>query len=448
MLQFGYAQEDITPVRGIALCGYFNPRPNKGMLDPLKVKAAVFSVNKNIAGIVSYDLCFIPKALVNRFISALKDAGITFADKIIFCATHTHTGPYTTKCFDDMSDAAYLDALVAKTVYAVKNAFASLAPAEIQATVTECTTQAYNRRFWMKDGSVLTNPGKLNPNIDRPEGAMDPEIPIIAIKQEGQLRALIVNIVNHTDTIGGDFISADWPGRMEHAIQSELGYDIPVITIVGAQGNINHFNVKTAVDQTSYQEAIRIGKAYASVILSALYQLNTIAIDKIRVASEEFEVPYRQVSDEDYAEAKKIIEANKDAVMEEGRDFTSEDIAKKHPYVMKFFAQMLADCRDKAITEKRIETMMTMQFGDQIGIVSLPCEPFVELGLGNKAVSPFPFTIIAGLAMGETGYVGLKENYCHGNAAYETSPSPDSVDVNVGEDMLARGKRLIQKLAD
>ncbi|MBP5640408.1 MAG: neutral/alkaline non-lysosomal ceramidase N-terminal domain-containing protein, partial [Victivallales bacterium] len=293
MLQFGYAQEDITPVRGIALCGYFNPRPNKGMLDPLKVKAAVFSVNKNIAGIVSYDLCFIPKALVNRFISALKDAGITFADKIIFCATHTHTGPYTTKCFDDMSDAAYLDALVAKTVYAVKNAFASLAPAEIQATVTECTTQAYNRRFWMKDGSVLTNPGKLNPNIDRPEGAMDPEIPIIAIKQEGQLRALIVNIVNHTDTIGGDFISADWPGRMEHAIQSELGYDIPVITIVGAQGNINHFNVKTAVDQTSYQEAIRIGKAYASVILSALYQLNTIAIDKIRVASEEFEVPYR-----------------------------------------------------------------------------------------------------------------------------------------------------------
>ena len=444
MLQFGFAKEDITPVRGIALCGYFNPRPNKGVLDPLNVKAAIFSVNDTITGIVSYDLCFITKSLVDRFVAALSAAGIPFADSIVFCATHTHTGPYTTKCFEDKSDQSYLNALVVKTVSAVKNAYASLAPAELEATITECATLAYNRRYWMKDGSVLTNPGKLNPDIDRPAGAMDPSIPILAIRQEGMLRMLLVNIVNHTDTIGGDLVSADWPGRMEHSIQSALGYDIPVITIVGSQGNINHFNTKTAADQTSYQEATRIGKAYASVILAALYQLNPVSVDSLRISSESFEVPYRQVSDEEYAEAKKTIEANRDAVMEAGRDFTSEDIAKKHPYVMKYFAERLADCRDAAIKEKRVETMMALKFGDQIGIVTLPCEPFVEIGLGIKAVSPFPITIIAGLAMGETGYVGLRDNYRHGNAAYETSPSPGAVDVNVGEDMLARGKRMIQ----
>ena len=28
MIKFGYAQENITPKRGIPLCGYFEPRPN------------------------------------------------------------------------------------------------------------------------------------------------------------------------------------------------------------------------------------------------------------------------------------------------------------------------------------------------------------------------------------------------------------------------------------
>ena len=59
-LEFGFARRDITPAYGIALCGYFNPRPNKGAYDRLNVKAAVFRTDgKDIAAIVSFDLCFI-----------------------------------------------------------------------------------------------------------------------------------------------------------------------------------------------------------------------------------------------------------------------------------------------------------------------------------------------------------------------------------------------------
>ena len=49
MLEFGYAQEDITPKYGAPLCGYLNPRPNRGALDRLKVKAAAL---KNDAGLL------------------------------------------------------------------------------------------------------------------------------------------------------------------------------------------------------------------------------------------------------------------------------------------------------------------------------------------------------------------------------------------------------------
>ena len=46
MFEFGFAQEDITPVLGVSLAGYFNPRPNRGACDPLRLKAAVFRTGR------------------------------------------------------------------------------------------------------------------------------------------------------------------------------------------------------------------------------------------------------------------------------------------------------------------------------------------------------------------------------------------------------------------
>ena len=113
----------------------------------------------------------------------------------------------------------------------------------------------------MKNGKILTNPGKLNADIDRPEGGVDTKIIMLEVRQNGHPALMIANISNHTDTIGGDWVSADWPGAMEKEVQYQRGFDIPVMTIIAPQGNINHFNVKAPGAQTSYAEAQRIGKA-------------------------------------------------------------------------------------------------------------------------------------------------------------------------------------------
>ncbi|HPY90472.1 MAG TPA: hypothetical protein PLT23_07070, partial [Lentisphaeria bacterium] len=84
MFEFGFAKEDITPSYGIPLCGYFNPRPNRGALDPLTIKAAVFRSGKTTMAIVSYDLCLLPGEFVQRLIAALKKAGVAFAENILF----------------------------------------------------------------------------------------------------------------------------------------------------------------------------------------------------------------------------------------------------------------------------------------------------------------------------------------------------------------------------
>ena len=442
--EFGYRQEDITPKYGLPLCGYFNERPNKGAYDRLYVKAAVFRTEgKDYAALISYDLCFVTAAFIKEVEEILAEKKSILAGKVMYTATHTHTGPYTTSCFTDASDAGYLKQLKEITVRALELALDNLAPAELYTATTECTTLAFNRRYVMKNGKVLTNPGKLNPDIVRPEGGVDHAIMMMEVRQNGLPALLITNISNHTDTIGGDFVSADWPGRMEAQIQHELGFDLPVMTIIAPQGNINHFDVTSAVNQTGYEEAQRIGKAYAAAIMAARYRLTKQENTAIKTASKSFEAPYLQLTDEEYAAAKATYEKFKDEVMEEGKDFTSEDIAKGTPFVMKFFAEMAIGCRENPIKEKRCEQEMVIAFGDQLAIVALPCEAFVEIGFAIREASKYPMTVLATLGMGEIGYVGLPENY--GIGGYETSPSRAKADRTVGQTLIEVAKELLAK---
>jgi hypothetical protein len=364
--------------------------------------------------------------------------------KVLFCATHTHTGPFVCGIFGDEKavDKAYVDSIVEKTLNAIDNAYASLAEAELYTTTTECSTLAFNRRYIMKNGKTLTNPGKLNPDIDHPEGGIDPLIIIAEVRQEGRPVMLMANISNHTDTIGGDIVSADWPGRMEAEIQRALDSDIPVMTIIAPQGNINHFDTSTPVNQTGYEEAKRIGKGYASVILSALYRMKKVEDTAITFGRREFDAPYLQLTDEEYAEAKQVYEENKDAVMEAGRDLTSEDIARGVPAVKKMFAERAIECRENPIKEKRTETQVAITIGSELAFVSLPAEPFVEIGYGIRKGSKYPKTILAALGMGEIGYVGL--SYHYGNGGYETSPSRGLADRTVGDAMIQGALELLK----
>lgn len=445
MIKFGYAQENITPKRGIPLCGYFEPRPNVGAHDALMVKAAVFECNGVKGGILSYDLCLVPRSVVKFFIEELKNAGIDFADNLLFSATHTHTGPYMGMDFSvDYIDEAYIRNMAAQTVNAVKNALESLYEAEIFAGKAENHSLAFNRRFWMKDGSVLTNPGKLNPEIVGPESVIDPEIPFFIVKQDGMDRLIVANISNHTDTIGDEMVSADWPGRMERAIQDHYGYDIPVMTLIGCQGNINHFNVENDFDQTNYAEACRIGKGYAASIISMLYAVKKVDADTLQIDSEEFEAPYVQISDEDYAAAKKITEELKDVRPSGDKDLTSEGIAAGSLYTKKVFAQRIVDCRENPITEKRIETMKAFKIGKEICIQTIPAEAFVELGLAIKEKSPYKFTMVSGLTMGYIGYTGLPECYERGGG-YETRPGRTAPAHDLAPKIIDLGVELVNR---
>lgn len=418
MLQVGFSKAIITPVKGIPLCGYFNPRPNIGIWDDLFVRTILFKQGSTITGMIVFDLCLLSTNIISQIKTRLKAGGMDFGDKLIFCPTHTHTGPYIYEMFGTKANADYLKFLTNQTVLTIQQAHANLASAELLTGSVKNNPQAFNRRYLMNDGQVVTNPGKLNPAIVRSEGTTDVEIGVLAVQQNSRISAILVNIVNHTDTIGGNLVSADWPGRMERTIQNSIGYDVPIFTLIGCSGNINHFDITSEKDQSSYAEACRLGVSYAEIVAELMKKLEKLPVNKLQITSSVVSIPFRTISASEVKEAKTILDRIGSTAIR--GDMTSEDLVSGNVTVTAFFAEQLIAYKKVCSGKSRRFTLISLKFDDNLALTTLPGEPFTEIGLEIKKRSPFKKTWLVTLAMGYCGYIALPE--CFSRGGYETLP--------------------------
>jgi hypothetical protein len=444
MLQVGISKQIITPERGVSLAGYFNPRPNTGVLDDLQVKVVLFQKDSIVSGLVSFELLFTTLKLVDNIKSKLTAKGYDFADDLIIAATHTHTGPDIYPKGESLAGGEGLNdrqfaSLTDKAVCAVEEAYANLRDATIESAKVNNNPCAFNRRFWMKDGTVQTNPGKLNPDIVRPEGPVDDEISVLAIRQNDRLVGMITNICNHNDTVAGNLISAEWPGRMEKTIQNELGRDVPVLTLIGCSGNINHFDVTNDNDQSCYAEACRIGKIYGEIVVGLLDVLEPVEVDKIQVDSSDFVIPFQIINDERVAEAKATIKRISDVSTDE--NMTSEGLADGDGAVAKIFAEQLVNFKENCSGKSRTFKLVNIKLGKDLMFLSAPGEPFTEAGLHVKKYSPCKYNFIASYALGSCGYMCMPK--CYNRGGYEILPIAGG---GPGENSLMRLMKIWDKL--
>lgn len=294
----------------------------------------------------------------------------------------------------------------------------------------------------MKDGTVITSPGKLNPDIVKSEGGLDKEIGIILIEQEGKTAGIIANLVNHTDTIGGDLVSADWPGQMERYIQEEREEKILVMTLIGPSGNINHLDVSRKKEQISSDEAKRIGKGYAKIILNNLPNLKELPYRKLSVARTEMLIYYRKVGEKEVKEAEKVLREK--AGCRQG-NLTSEDLARGDSLVKRFFAEELIRFNKLSSGKKEKFLLLGIKMGEEIAIISLPGEPFTEIALAIKKGSCFQKTFLVSLANGTCGYIPLKE--CYKRGGYEILPVVGGgVERSTAEVLISAALGLCEKL--
>lgn len=437
MFSIGYAQEIFTPPVGVGLAGYFNARPNEGMYDDLYVKALIIESKGKKIGFLAFDLLSLVQPLFDELEKQITQKfGKDFHDGLILSATHTHTGPGFPRTAEALANANAnikyaFEQVVSAAMRALERAVMNLQPGELEVGSVYNNPYGFVRRYWMKNGTLITNPGWRNPEIDKPECDYDRSIHILKVIQGGRIAALLCNIANHGDTIGGNLVSADWYGRFAQEIQHQLKASIPVLVVDDASGNINHFDFYQQINQTSFAEATRIGRGYATIVLDALNKLEPLAEGDITVHNTSVVIPHRKITPEELAEAKHTLATVPD-IKKEG-DFESQDLANKVPAALRYFAQRVIDCHEKS-TPSHSCRLTAIKIGKQVAFVTLPGEPFNGIASAIREKSPCKYNFVIELAQSVSGYVPMPE--CFPRGGYEVQAGVDTVAPNAATEII------------
>jgi len=433
---------DITPPLGTCLAGYFVERKADGILDPLKARALVCELGDSKIALISCDLIGLPALLVAEIRRAINRAvGIPETNILIAC-THTHLGPCPPRHYtDDTTDMSrelypgeidedYWTKFPELAAGAVIDAHRKLSSETAMGyAVGSETSISFNRRFHMRDGKVVTNPGLRNPDIVRPAGPIDPDVAVLKFIDPP---VILVNFACHLDVVGGKKISADYPTHMISHIRKVLGEETSVIFFNGCCGDLNHVNVKATKRQKGYEHARFMGKRLAAEVLRVEKQIEPRPVEKLGVVSETLKIPKRKVKKEDLDAARKLLESG---VTVRGSCANLSGTA--------FALATVALARSKQETFD-VE-VQAMRIGD-VGIVGLPGEIFVEIGLEIKKNSPFTPTLVFELANGSFGYIPTPKAF--GEGGYETSYRSAKLDESTGDRLVETALKLLNKLRD
>ncbi|MBQ6338355.1 MAG: hypothetical protein IJI36_04340 [Kiritimatiellae bacterium] len=419
----GFARVDVTPPLGIPLVGYFSHRVSDGVLDPLYIDCVAVSDSTNSALVYCVDDLHLTNPFMTKAFAAITAATSIPRDRIYVHATHTHTGPadWPRPGFSKEENrlvALFADVRIAKLADAGRLALADMAPARIGIAKTVCRNISFIRRYRMKDGSVRTNPGILNPNVKEPLGTPDETLQFVRFRRTGAPDIAIVNFGVHPDTIGGTKYSADWPGVVRCTFESAVGDGVKCLFLNGAQGDVNHHYRFPPPGRAALNDArktqpkaiaLHMGRAVAGAALSVWDVCEEIPAGPIRGLVASHPMPANLPT----ADEIKWVE-----MFDEGR---KKEIPLGRMEIMTLTSPGSRVRRLKNGPDHFDILVSSLAIGDGLAFAGVPCEPFVDIGRAVKGRSPFRMTVFTCLTNGSEGYIPSTKS--HSEGGYEALSS-------------------------
>lgn len=411
---------DITPTKfPISVNGGMQDRQATVAHDRLHARCLVLDDGRTKLALVVCDSCMIPRELLDAAKErASKSTGIPTSHMLI-SATHTHTAPTVTGVFQSDPDADYIRYLTERIALGIERAHANLAPARVGWGVGKDATQVFNRRWKMQPGTIDADPFgrttdtvKMNPGYQRkgliePAGPIDPDVSLLSVQTpKGEPIALLANYSLHY--VGGvPALSADYFGmfadRMTQLLEAGKA-DPPFVGILsnGTSGDINNVNFGGPAPgkRESGEQARLVADSVARAALAAYKQIQHRDWVSLAGAEKEIELGVRLPNETDLTRARKILDDAKGRALKTPPEFYAREtvLVAKYPPTVKAKLQAL-------------------RVGD-LGMVAIPCETFVEIGLEIKQRSPLKPSFTIELANGYNGYLPTPEHHRHGG--YET----------------------------
>ncbi len=404
----GFARLDITPPMGVPLGGSWEARKARGVHDPLMINAIAFGDGEKAAVLLVADLLGVYGVRGYEWPVQLAQELELPEHSVILCSTHTHTGPsvgadeqYDNWLYRRLKDAA---AIALEDRKPVTGIYKNEARAE---------GMAFVRRWKLSDGTVMTNPaGEYRDMIVAPAGYNDDTMRVIRITREDAKDIVIANFQAHPDNIGGEFVSADYPGAFRGRVEAVLG-NTHCVFIDGCEGQMIIADRRLPKEKASFERATKYGLKLADFALDFLKEATPVegqglSFGQLAVNLKTKRDPSR------VPESERIIELYNSGRWEE------------YTYSKKQANYMVAEARKIVALEKTKEdfrpTAVCAIAFCGMAFVGIPGEPFNEVGVQIRGNSKFPVTCVMCQANGCHGYYPTAEGYDQGG--YESYNTP------------------------
>ncbi len=442
----GYAKTNINPPLGIAISGYYVPRFAKGFLNDLEASALALQAGEKTTLIIAVDTLGVGSEHVNKITEAIEQKTGVSKDDILVCASHTHTGPYLLPTSVEAALQAdvvekYASFMCERIVDTAVMAVADLKDAKMGYSVVKAPDRiAYIRRYKMKDGTTMTCPPINDPNIDHPIGELDQRINVVRFDRVGARSIALVNYGIHSDTIGGELVSADFEAWMRKTLDASL--DVDSLFVCGAQGDVGSTHVyPTESDmndtEISFDNEMKspgmarfVGRAIAGAVLQVWDKVQYTDVSEIRSVKKMVPIAANLPKPEDMPRAREYKKLH-----DEGRD----DLI---PYTAMELTTVVAEacrmCELENGPENFMLPMTAMSIGP-IAFVSIPGEPFTDIGVKIKEALGWELILPCALTNGNFGYFPVQSAYDEGG--YEARST--QYRAGVAESLINAGKELL-----
>jgi len=409
MLRVGFYEKEITPPLGSDIPGYSGPRNSTSIHDPLFSRAVAIRTGEAVHEcviMITCDLISIPVQLYDFVMEKAEKWTQVPQKNILIAATHSHTaGPI----YDDgefrVPNPAWMETTCQSTADAAIMAFQRMEDATAKFACMDVEGLAYCRDYYMKDGSIRTNPGYNNPNVVKRVGEADPQFPVLFfINKEDKPIGAVTSFACHHDCKSGTEISADYSGMLSGYMKEHFGRSFINILFQGYCGNLNsgdYLNPRPVNKEPGY---IRIAKRLFEAEKELFTKAEDIAIDAVYAEKRVLPVKRREVSEE-------ALNQHKWALENIDNDWYQMDISKPENWMFKR-THAKTVIKLHASDPYHAACLQVIRLGDDISIYAAPGEQYVEFQLYIKKHSPTKYNLFTGTSLkGVHGYVPTAEIY-------------------------------------
>ena len=452
VLKAGAATSNITPPLGGLIVGGFNPFPSTHIHDELHARCLVLDNGEQRVAIVVCDLLGADYSVYEEAAKLIQEATEIPRSHVMMSSTHTHSAVSALgkdRFKYPQTDLDEYQLFVARRIAdGVRRAVNNLQPARIAWGAGQEPNQVFNRRWFMKPGTVPVNPFggqdqvKMNPpraseNLVKPAGPIDPEVAILSVQsKEGKPLALLANYsLHYVGGVGSGHVSADYFAmfcqRMAELVQQK-DQDPPFVALLsnGTSGNINNidFSKPAAKSGGAYTKMREVADDVARATHAALKDLEYHDWVPLGAQYRELELATRKPTPEQLQRATELVAKPR---LIGGR--TALDVIyAERTLAMNQYPPTIA------------VPIQALRVGD-VGICGSPFETFVETGLELKEKSPLKRTFTHSIANGYFGYLPTPEHHALGG--YETWLGTNRFEVQASVKMTAALLEMLNKLA-